>query len=342
MKFGPQPLEAAVGKVMAHNLSDEQGKRLLRKGTVLTEDDIEKLRGLGRERVYVAELEPQDIAEDEAARRIAQAIAGEGIELSGATTGRTNLLARVQGVLRIDEAGLREVNDIEGVTLATLRSPTVVPPRQMVATVKIIPYALPETSVSRLDAVTSESGPLVRILPLTERRVALILHGSRRVEERLRGDFVSPLRDRVEAWGSHLEPVVFIPFESAQDEIDLEHSLGRVIERGAQLILIAGETAIMDRDDVIPRSILRAGGSIESVGAPVDPGNLLMIAYLQGVPILGAPGCARSRKENVIDWIIPRLLVEERVGRQDLIGLGHGGLLAEIRSRPMPRQAEGD
>lgn len=338
MKFGPQPLEQALGKIMAHNLADDQGKRLLRKGSPLTEEDLEILRGLGRQQVYVAELEPDDVAEDEAARRIARAIAGETIELSGAVTGRTNLLAKAAGVLRVDQTGLGQVNTVHGVTLATLRSPAVVPARQMVATVKIIPYALPDSALREVERLTEAPGRLIAVEPMSAQQVTLILHGSRRAEGRLREDFIPPLRSRIEAWGSQLHSVAFVPFESQQDEIDLEKALRAATEAGAGLILIAGETAIMDRDDIIPRSIVRAGGSIESVGAPVDPGNLLMIAYLDGIPILGAPGCARSRKENVIDWIIPRLLTGERMGHEQVVALGHGGLLAEIRSRPMPRQ----
>ncbi len=117
----------------------------------------------------------------------------------------------------------------------------------------------------------------------------------------------------------------------------LAQALSRQRQAGAQLIILAGETAIMDRHDLAPRAVERAGGHVESLGAPVDPGNLLMLAYMDEVPILGAPGCARSRKINIVDWILPRLLVGERLTRADIAALGHGGLLEDVPERPMPR-----
>ena len=113
--------------------------------------------------------------------------------------------------------------------------------------------------------------------------------------------------------------------------------LQRQIDSGVHLLLLAGETAIMDAHDIVPRAVVRAGGHVESVGAPVDPGNLLMLAYLHDVPVVGAPGCARSRKTNIVDWILPRLLVGDRLTRRDIVELGHGGLLQDVRERGMPR-----
>ncbi len=129
----------------------------------------------------------------------------------------------------------------------------------------------------------------------------------------------------------------FIPLEDDGGETTLSSALVKLIQAGAELVILAGETAIMDPADIAPRAVLRAGGQIVSVGVPVDPGNLLMLAYLEGVPILGAPGCARSRKTNVIDWVLPRLLVGERLLKEDLGALAHGGLLEDIPERPMPR-----
>jgi molybdenum cofactor cytidylyltransferase len=109
------------------------------------------------------------------------------------------------------------------------------------------------------------------------------------------------------------------------------------VASGSGMILLAGETAIMDAHDIVPRAVERAGGHVESVGAPVDPGNLLMLAYIGDVSIVGAPGCARSRKTNIVDWILPRLLVGDKLTRRDIVELGHGGLLQDIRERGMPR-----
>ena len=129
----------------------------------------------------------------------------------------------------------------------------------------------------------------------------------------------------------------YVPLEDETGEAELAAALQKQKEAGAQLIVLAGETAIMDRHDLAPRAIERAGGEVTCFGAPVDPGNLLMVGYLGEAPVLGAPGCARSRKVNVVDWALPRLLVGDRLTRKDVMDLGHGGLLEDIPERPMPR-----
>jgi molybdenum cofactor cytidylyltransferase len=130
----------------------------------------------------------------------------------------------------------------------------------------------------------------------------------------------------------------YVPLEDDQGEAELAEVLVNEVKAGADLIILAGETAIMDRYDIAPRAIECAGGEVVCFGAPVDPGNLLLLAYLRDVPILGAPGCARSPKVNVIDWVLPRLLVGERLARQDILALGHGGLLEDTPLRPVPRR----
>ena len=342
MKFGPRPLEQAAGKILAHNLADEDGQRLLRKGHRLTDDDVQRLRQLGRTSVYLAELEAGDLSEEEAAERLARAAAGAGVRLMGRATGRTNLVATRLGLLMVDAQRLAQVNASEGITLASLWDGSVVPQGQLVASVKVIPYGLAASTVEQIESLAASAGPLVEVVPLPAKPVALILQGSTRVRQQLLDSFVPPLQIRIEAWGSRWLPPRFVAFDGAGDEARLAQALTETIEAGAGLIVIAGETAIMDINDLIPTAIRQAGGHVECFGAPVDPGNLLMLAYLDQVPVVGAPGCARSRKENVVDWVIPRLLAGQRLSRADIAGLGHGGLLAEIQERPMPRQPDED
>jgi molybdenum cofactor cytidylyltransferase len=165
----------------------------------------------------------------------------------------------------------------------------------------------------------------------------MILSGSTSIRERLLADF-APLRERIERLGSSVARTDFVALEDESDEATLAAMLEEQVSAGIRMILLAGETAIMDSQDIVPRAIQRAGGSVESVGAPVDPGNLLMVAYLKEVPVVGAPGCARSRKTNIVDWVLPRLLVGDHLTRKDIVALGHGGLLQDVRERGMPRE----
>jgi molybdenum cofactor cytidylyltransferase len=341
MKFEPVPLSEAKGKILGHNLAGANGQRLLRKGKPLTDEDLEKLRALGRSSVYVAEIEPDDVEENKAARRVAEAICGSGLHITGVASGRANLLADAVGVLRIDVDRLTQINECNGITLATLTTHSPIHPRQIVATVKIIPYAVPESTVSMVEAISSGNSPIVRVDALPSRSVGMILSGSTSIHEKLISDF-APLRDRIGKLGSSVIRTDFVALEDESDEAELASMLKQQLASGIGMILLAGETAIMDSHDIVPRAVERAGGHVESVGAPVDPGNLLMLAYIDHVPVVGAPGCARSKKTNIVDWILPRLLVGDRLTRRDIVSLGHGGLLQDISERGMPRDVNED
>ena len=337
MKFGPVPLAHAAGKVLGHNIAGADGKRLLRKGRPLTPSDVAALAALGRQSVYVAELEPGDVNENDAARRVARALAGDGLKLPGAASGRANALAARLGILRVDAARLARLNTGDGLTVATLAAHTPVRLGQIVATVKVIPFAVPETTLSTAEAIAAEDGPLLRVDALPARVVSLVFSGSPALRERLTADF-APLTERLEALGARIASVDFVPLEDETGEAQLARLLGQRHDEGSDLIVLAGETAIMDQHDIVPRAVARAGGHVEALGAPVDPGNLLMVAYLGAAAVVGAPGCARSRKVNIVDWVLPRLLAGDRLTRADINALGHGGLLEEAPERPMPRE----
>ena len=335
MKFGPVSLDHAVGKVLGHNIAGPNGIRLLRKGRPLTDDDVRQLREAGHARVYVAELETGDVGEDAAAREIASLVIGLGLHASFAGGGRVNLIATQLGIARVDAVRLNALNDLDGITVATVAHNNAVNAKRMAATVKIIPFAVPKSTIDAARAICDQ--PAVRVDALPNQRIVLILSGLPTARERVVADFDTAIRTRIDALGSTLAQVDYVPLESADAEAHLAALLKQHVDTGAQLIVLAGETAIMDKHDIVPRAIVQAGGHVEVFGAPVDPGNLLMIAYLDGVPILGAPGCARSRKTNVIDWVLPRLLAGDRLRRSDIVALGTGGLLEDIAERPAPR-----
>jgi molybdenum cofactor cytidylyltransferase len=332
MKFGPVPLDDALGKILGHNIARPDGRRLIRKGKALNQEQLDALRAIGRTWVYVAELEPGDFDEDSAALSTAEAVIGSGLRLSGPAMGRVNLLATVAGVLRVDAQRLARINACEGVTIATRTSHTAVQPRQTVATIKIIPYAVAETVMREVEAIATEGGSLLRVDELAPQPVSLIFTGSLSIREKLARDF-GPLTERVEALGSHIASTDYVSLDDEGAEVMLAETLSSRRAGGARLIILAGETTIMDRHDIVPRAVERAGGRVERLGAPVDPGNLFMLAYLGDTPVLGAPGCARSRKTNITDWALPRLLAGDRLTQADIVALGHGGLLEDAPDR---------
>ena len=326
MKFGPVPVQESAGKLLAHNLPRPDGHGFFRKGKLLAEEDVQTLCAQGHRSVYVAEIEPGDVDENQAARRVAQAAAGEGLLIRTSSEGRADLVAEADGVVRIDALRLAQINDCEGIAFATGYSLRKAVKGQTVATIKIIPYALPAATLAQIEKI-ARAGAVIELKALTSRPVGIVLTGHPDNQEPLRKGFGLPLKRRVEASGSYVAEVTFCPFVDDEDEVRLAEILKAQIKHGAQLILIGGETSIMDRLDVTPVAVRRAGGAMVSLGAPVEPGNLLMLAYIDGVAVIGAPGCARGRAKNVVDWVLPALLAGHRLTRGDISGLGYGGYI---------------
>lgn len=349
MKFGAVPLDQAEGKILGHNIAGPDGRRLFRKGRPLSAADVAKLDGLGRESVYVAQPEADDVDENRAALRLAQAAAGAHVTVSKPTTGRANLHAATLGIARIDPERLLQVNLLDSVTLATVEQHSVVRPKQMVATLKIISYAVPENIVreaeriGRSDTVAAERpSPIVRVDPLTPRKVGMILSGSPSAEARIVKGFDQALRTRLRSWGSDIDAVKFIPLEDEHGECNLAAEISHLIQNGIEIIILAGETAIMDRHDIAPRAVERSGGRVTCFGAPVDPGNLLMLARHdatgRSVQIIGTPGCARSPKKNIVDLVIPRMLAGDYLTKMDIVRMGIGGMLDDVKERGRARK----
>lgn len=339
MKFGAVPVAEAAGKVLAHNVLGAEGRKLFGKGHVLTDADLKELHTLGQDSVIVAALEATDLGENEAARRVGMALAGTNVRITAPGVGRANLMAEVAGPLRINVPALDRINNIdEGITVATLREHTLVRPGQLLALVKIIPFGIPAARVEDVEAVAREAGPILSVRALQPRSVALIISGPASAQERLLTDFNDPVRQRIERLGSRLDAIICVEHTVAA----LAAAIREECATGRDLILLAGVSAIIDREDVAPTALCAAGGSVAHFGVPVDPGSLLMLGYIGQTPVVGAPGCVKSRQTNVIDWILPRLLAGERLTRADLVVMGHGGLLDDISERPMPRQHSGE
>ena len=334
MQFGELPIDEAVGAILAHKLYDESGKLIFNKGHLISQDDLAVLRREGRERVTVTRLGAADLHENAAAARIGAAVAGANVRMRAPGVGRANLTATQRGILHIDVPKLELINNIyDGITIATLRAYSLVAVGEMVALVKVVPFGVPEARVIDVEGSVGAGAAVLRVRPLQAKRVALIVSGTEATRARLLKSFHKPVQDRIEGWGSQLLEPSFVRHDvAAIAEAIQAHAKGR-----ADMVLVAGISAIIDREDVVPSALLRAGGSITLHGVPVDPGTLLMMGYLGEVPVVGAPGCIKSPKTNVIDWILPRLLSGERLTRANLVSMGHGGLLKDIAERPMPR-----
>jgi molybdopterin biosynthesis enzyme len=322
MKVAKVPLNQAAGHILLHNQAGPAGRKALKKGQRLTSDDIVILQELGRTQVYVAILADDDLNEDEAAGRLGQMMAGAGLQASSATTGRVNLLATTTGLFKVNVDRLLAFNDINGITLAVIPNNTVVQPKTMVGTIKIIPYGIPRASMEAAETIAAETR-LVAVNPFMVQKAVLVTTGSAAAREKVTEGFTPALRDRLAGYHAEMIEGPYVP----EDEAEISQALHWALSSGAEMIILAGETSIMDADDITPRAIRAVGGEIVHYGMPVEPGNLMLLAYRGDVPIVGAPGCAKSKSHNVVDMVLPRLAAGERLTRRDLIALGHGGLL---------------
>jgi molybdenum cofactor cytidylyltransferase len=330
VKFGPASPKEAIGGVTVHTL--RQGSLVLKKGTTIGAAEVEALQRAGVKEIVVVRLEDGDVSEDVAAASIAQAVAGDGINVERAFTGRANLFAAKAGVLVVDRAAVDRINNVdEAITFATLAAYKPVVEGEMIATVKLIPFGV--EARLRDAAVAAASGGAMRIAPYRIKRVGIVSTLLPGLAAKVVDKTLRVTAERLAPAGAAIIAERRVP----HDEAALAAAIRELLGLGAELVIVFGASAIADRRDVIPAAIEHVGGAIEHFGMPVDPGNLLLIGNAGGVPVLGAPGCARSPVENGFDWVLMRLLAGVKVTRADLTGMGVGGLLMEIVTRPQPR-----
>jgi molybdenum cofactor cytidylyltransferase len=329
MKFGLTPIEEAEGAVLAHGVRIDGVA--YKKGDILTPERRLALGSAGVKCVVAARLEPGDVDENEAALKLATRLAGQHLRCSPPFTGRVNMFAETAGLAIVDPEAIDRVNAVdEAITVATLPRYRAVADGDMVATVKIIPFA---TQALKLEtALAAAPTAAISVSPFKPMRIGVVSTTLPGLKPSIIAKTLRVLEARLKLTGARIVADEVVPHEAGP----LAKALGRLID-GADALIAFGASAITDRRDVIPAAIEAIGGRIERFGMPVDPGNLLLLAERHGVPIIGAPGCARSPKENGFDWVLQRLLAGVPIRDADIRAMGVGGLLMEIASRPQPR-----
>jgi molybdenum cofactor cytidylyltransferase len=331
MKFGPVAPKDALGATAVHTI--RQGALVLKKGTLIGPAEVAALEAAGIKQVTVARVEAGDVGEDRAAAEIAKAVAGQGVRVDKAFTGRANLFAESAGVLVVEREGIDALNRVdEAITFATLPAFKPVVAGEMIATVKIIPFAVGKEAEAQ--ALAAARKPLVRVAPYKLKKIGVVSTLLPGLAAKVVEKTLKVTMERLAPAGATIVAERRVP----HDQAALAKAMDEVVRAGAQMVIVFGASAIADRRDVIPAALEAIGGAIEHFGMPVDPGNLMLIGNLRGLPMLGAPGCARSPKENGFDWVLMRLLAGLPVSRADITGMGVGGLLMEIVTRPQPRE----
>lgn len=328
-------IEDAVGKILCHDVTrivaGEFKGPLFRKGHLIREEDIPKLKKIGKEHIYILKMDEEDVHEDEAGVRIGRAAAGPGVRISGPVESKVNLVANRPGLLKIRVDMLARVNFLPDVIIATLPTNSTVQAGEIVAGTKVIPLVVKEETISAAEEIL-QAGSLVEVKPFHSKLFGIIVTGGEVYRGKIKDSFGPMLKDKVINLGSKVGWLNYAPDEA----IMIARLIGRQVAIGAEVILVTGGMSV-DPDDVTPRGIKMAGVEIISYGAPVLPGAMFLMGYMGEIPVLGVPACAMFNQVTILDLLLPRILAGEMITGEDICTLGHGGLCQNCDSCRFPQ-----
>lgn len=323
MKAKTVDVKSSNGRILCCTVFKPGGKKLLAKGHVISDEDIRILESEGMENVWVTELEEGEVGEDAAVCTVATEMGCGCYEIRMAAGGRANLVATENCCVLVDEELLKQLNCTASVAIATALNFSFAVAGQRIATVKSTPFAVAKDQLEAITAILKERGPILQARPVRSPSVG-ILYSDPVNGERARQLFEGIMRQRLERFAVAANFVL----SSAEEEVAVSRALQHLVRSKPSVVLVASTTAPAGPEDVIGRSITKIGGHVERFLAPVEPGNLLLLAYKDDIPIVSAPGCFRSAKSNVVDLMLPPLLARYHVSGWEVGCLGHGGLLA--------------
>jgi molybdenum cofactor synthesis domain-containing protein len=328
-------LDEAVGMALGHDVTKViPGKfkgPAFRRGHTISKDDIPELLSLGKEHVWIMELEKGEVHEEEAALRIASAIGGAGIEFSTPREGRVNLKAKEYGLLKINATLLKEINSLEEILVATLHNNTVCHPGMIVAGTKIVPLFTTEAKLSKVEKMCQTGGKVVEVNSINKKKVGVVITGNEIFKGIIQDKFGEVIRKKCEALGSVINHQIIVP----DDADTIAQAIQEAKAKGSEVIVVCGGLSV-DPDDVTVEGVRESGARIISYGAPVMPGAMFLYAMLDGVPVLGAPAAVSHNPSTIFDLILPRVLCGEMLRREDIIELGHGGLCLNCEKCSFP------
>ena len=334
------PVQQAVGMVLGHDVTrivpGAFKGAAFKKGHIIRSEDIPLFLDLGKQRIFVFELAAGQLHENEAARRIAQAAAGGGLILSEPSEGKINLVAAQGGLLKINVAGLHQINHIEEIVLATLHSHQPVIAGQIVAGTRIIPLVIDKQKIHAVEAVCRDNHPILEIRPFVPHQVGIVTTGSEVYHGRIEDKFGPVVQAKLIELGSTILRQVLV----SDDVAMTVGAIRDLIRDGADMVAVTGGMSV-DPDDQTPASIRAAGARVITYGAPVLPGAMFMLAYIGDVPVVGLPGCVMYYKASIFDLVVPRLLAGDSVSREDIASMGHGGFCASCPDCRFPDCAFG-
>lgn len=314
-----QALGMLLGQDLTRIVPGEFNGVAFKKGHIIKAEDIPMLRSMGKNNIYVMEIEPGYLHENDAAQQLVELVTDEALTYMEAAEGKVNVKAHCHGLLKIDSDRLLQINMLEGLALSTLHTDSPVQPGELVACAKIIPLVLPEETIEQVKKI-SAGKPLISIVPLVPKKAGLIITGNEVYEGLIQDKFEGVIKSKFTALGSQVTQTIFLP-----DDAKLIAENIKMLAAKNDIVFVTGGMSV-DPDDVTRTGVIQAGATIAVYGTPVLPGAMFMVAYLGHVTILGIPACGMFSKVTVLDVVLPKILVGEKITRQYIAALGHGGL----------------
>ena len=318
------PVEKAVGMILCHDITriipGEFKGRVFKKGHIIQKEDVENLLELGKEQIYIWEPKAGELHEDEAALRIARAVAGKNIEYDVPKEGKSTLKSKERGLLKINSRLLCKINSIEDISIASLPQNFIVERGQKLAGVRIIPLATREDNLIQMEELCQAEEKVFEIIKYKKLKAAIITTGNEIYKKRIQDKFGTVIRKKLEYFKAQYLGQTFCP-----DNIEeIKKAILYYKMQGADLIILTGGMSV-DPDDLTPGAIRKSGAKVVTYGAPVQPGNMFMMAYLKETVLLGVPGCAMYYRTTILDVVLPRIFTGEILSKEDFIKMGEGG-----------------
>ncbi len=329
-------LKDAVGTELAHDITEirpgEFKGPAFHKGHTVCNEDLCHLQKLGKNNLYLIDLEEDEIHENQAAAILARALAGEGIVWKDEPhEGKINLLAETDGLFKVDTTALAAFNMVDEVMCATLHNQTLVKKGEKVAATRAIPLVMKRVPVERAATIARQNGAVIAVKPLRQARVGLVITGNEVFHGLIEDRFAPVLSEKVTALGSKVNGIIFAP----DDEELISQAICDHLDSGCDLIMLSGGMSV-DPDDVTRKGIQMAGATEMNYGSAVLPGAMFLAAYIGEIPLLGIPACGLYHRITVLDLVLPRILAGEMIGKADLAFLGHGGLCKDCEECSYP------
>ena len=319
------PVDEAVGMTLGYDITKiipgREKYRAFRKGQIITEQDIPKLKDIGKEHIYIWEPDEKLIHEDEAALRLAKLVVGPGLTWTDPSQGRVNILADQNGLFKVDVEQLNQINNLDEIVFATLHNDRVVIKGQAVAGTRVVPVAIDRITIEAAEKLCAGMAPMLMIKPFIPLQVAVVTTGTEVYSGRIKDGFAEVIRQKIAPFGGCWMGQVIVPDDSER----ITQEIQSFITKGAQLVIVTGGMSV-DADDVTPQGIRETGADVVFYGAPILPGSQFMLAYQGPVPICGVPGGALFSRKTTLDLLLPRIFAGDIINRLDIVAMGHGGL----------------